>query len=60
MKKGILKGLIVLALIVVLTMTNFVLVGAGIISYALDNITTTTNNKNVEFSTYFVSEEAEI
>ena len=56
MKKGILKGLIVLALIVVLTMTNFVLVGTGIISYALDNITTTTNNKNVEFSTYFVSE----
>lgn len=57
MKSRVLKGVIVLALISVLIVANFIFVGNRLISYALDNISTETNSKNVEFSAYFMDGE---
>lgn len=47
MKNKILKILTVLVLLTTLTMTNFIYVGVGVVSYATSNITT--NHENVEF-----------
>ena len=47
MKNKILKIVTVILLLVTLTVTNFIYVGSGLISYAIDSITT--NHENVEF-----------
>ena len=51
MKNKILKISVVIALIVTLTMTNFIFLGSSLYSYAVDNIST--NHKNIEFDAYF-------
>ena len=52
MERNIWKKLLVIILIIMLTATDFFWLGSGIASYAasLDN---STNNENIEFSTYF-------
>ena len=47
MKNKILKISVAILLLVTLTMTNFIYVGIGLVSYAEDNIAT--NHENVEF-----------
>ena len=58
MERNILKKLVVIILIIMLTATDFFWLGSGIASYAasLDN---STNNENIEFSTYFKNEKGE-
>ena len=47
MKKKIFKIVTVILLLALLTMPNFIYVGTGLVSYAVDSITT--NHQNVEF-----------
>ena len=54
MKNKVLKISVAVLLIMTLTMTNFIFLGASFVSYAADNIST--NNKNIEFNTYFKDE----
>ena len=58
MKSKILKISITIILIMALTMTNFMYLGLGLISYAADN-SIETNHKNVEFDVYFKNSEGE-
>ena len=55
MKRKILKITMVILLLMTLTMTNFIFVGASLYSYAADNIAT--NHQNVEFDAYLKDEE---
>ena len=55
MKRKILKITMVILLLMTLTMTNFIFVGANLYSYAADNIAT--NHQNVEFDAYLKDEE---
>ena len=57
MRKKVLKIGIVLAMILSMTMANFIFVGSALISYAADNVAT--NHGNVEFKTYFKNEKGE-
>ena len=54
MKSKILKICIATILILTMTMTNFVFVGAGLVTYAAEDVST--NNKNVEFEIGFEDE----
>lgn len=54
MKNKVFKISVILVMILTMTMTNFIFVGANLVSYAVDNITT--NNKNVEFQAYMKDE----
>ena len=58
MKKNILKKLLIITLIIMLIATDFFMLGSSIISYAIgsDN---STNNENIEFSSYFKNEKGE-
>ena len=47
MKNKILKIVTAILLLVTITVTNFIYVGVGLVSYAISNITT--NHQNVEF-----------
>ncbi len=51
MKNQIFKAIVSVLLIIALTMTNFIFVGASFISYAADTIST--NQSNIGFSAYF-------
>lgn len=51
MKNKIFKISVAIMLIMTLTMTNFIFLGASLVSYAADNAST--NNKNIEFSAFF-------
>ena len=53
MKNKILKISMIILLIMTLTLTNFILAGSSLISYAASTIET--NNRNVEFDAYFVN-----
>lgn len=57
MKNKGLKISVVILLIITLTMTNFIFLGSSLISYAVDDIST--NNKNIEFSSYFKNDQGE-
>ena len=57
MKNKILKTILILALILTLTMVNFIFVGANFVSYAAEKIST--NHANVEFDAYFKNEKGE-
>ena len=59
MKEKLLKKLLVVMLILNLTMVNFVFVGASMVSYAEDALTqsSSTNNKNIEFTSYFKDDD---
>ena len=54
MKSKVLKIFVAIALLITLTSTNFLFVGANLISYAADTVTT--NHENVEFEAYFKDE----
>lgn len=58
MERNMLKKLLVIILIIMLTATDFFWLGSGIASYAasLDN---STNNDNIEFSSYFKNDKGE-
>lgn len=58
MEKNILKKLLIITLIIMLIATDFFMLGSSIISYAIgsDN---STNNENIEFSSYFKNEKGE-
>ena len=62
MNQKILKIIIVLMLVVTLTMANFVLLCAYVVTYAADTINAdkSTNNKNVEFTTYLKNDKGAI
>lgn len=59
MKQKILKFITTITLIMTLTMANFIAICAEAVSYAADNVNDNkvTNNKNVEFETYFKDKE---
>lgn len=61
MNQKILKIMTILMIIATLTMSNFILLCANVVSYAADisNIEKNTNNKNVEFVAYFKNEKGE-
>lgn len=61
MKKRILRAMVAISLIVTLTIANFILLGANVVSYALGilNQTSETSNKNIKFSTYFKTEDGQ-
>ena len=61
MNQKILKVITVLMLVVTLTMANFVLLCADVVTYAADAINSdkSTNNKNVEFETYLKNDKGE-
>ena len=61
MNQKILKIITVLMLVVTLTMANFVLLCADVVTYAADTINAdkSTNNKNVEFTTYLKNDKGE-
>ena len=61
MNQKVLKIITVLMLIATLTMANFVLLCADVVSYAIDAVNTekSTNNKNVEFVAYLKNENGE-
>ena len=61
MNQKILKVITVLMLIATLTMANFMLLCADVVSYAVDTINAdrSTNNKNVEFVAYLKNEKGE-
>ena len=61
MNQKILKVITVLMLIATLTMANFMLLCADVVSYAVDaiNADKSTNNKNVEFVAYLKNERGE-
>lgn len=59
MKKRVYKIILIIAIIMSLTMSNFMFLGMSIISYASNEISSTTNHKNVEFSTYFKTNDGE-
>ena len=56
MKRKILKITIACMLLITLTAINFISVGMGLVSYAVDNIATKTNHENITFSAYFKNE----
>ncbi len=59
-KISLLNKFIIVMLVISLTMTNFLIVGENLVTYAadalLDNQTEATINKNVKFDTYFESD----
>ena len=57
MKQKILNILCVTTLIITLTMTYFVYIGANLVSYASENVST--NNKNIEFEAYLKRKDSE-
>jgi len=61
MNQKILKIITVLMLVITLTMANFVLLCADVVTYAADaiNADKSTNNKNVEFTTYLKNDKGE-
>lgn len=61
MNQKILKIITVLMIIATLTMSNFILLCANAVSYAVDAVNSdkSTNNKNVEFAAYLKNENGE-
>lgn len=61
MEKRFLKAIVSMVLVITLTMSNFVFLGANFVSYALDSLNQSneTNNKNVKFSVYFKTDSGE-
>ena len=55
MKNKLLKISIIVALILTMTIANFIFVGSSLVSYAADILST--NHANVEFNTYFKDKE---
>ena len=62
MKERILKTLLVILLLITMTMANFILLGVNCYTYAVEaiNENRATNNKNVEFMSYFKNGNGDI
>ena len=62
MKEKILKTMLVILLLITMTMANFILLGVNVYTYAVETINQdkATNNKNVEFMSYFKNEKGDI
>lgn len=58
MKKRIIKKILAILAILLIVSTDFFVLGSNIISYAIET-NTVTNNKNIEFFTYFKNEKGE-
>ena len=58
MEKKITKKILAIIMILMLISTDFFVLGSGLKSYALES-SSTTNNKNIEFSAYFKNERGE-
>lgn len=58
MEGKMLKKLLMILMIIMLTATDFLMLGTGLISYA-ESIDSATNNQNITFSTYFKNENGE-
>lgn len=56
MERKILEKMLVTILIITLVATDFFMLGANLVSYAAD-LSKSTNNNNIEFSTYFKNAE---
>ena len=54
MRSKVFKIVVAILLVMTLTMVNFIYVGAGIVSYAAEDIST--NHRNVEFTTELKNE----
>lgn len=59
MESKILKKLLAIVMIIMLTATDFFMLGSNLVSYAIE-LNNSTNNKNIEFSTYFKNQKGEI
>ena len=55
--RRIINKIVAVLIIMIMTLADFSLVGANVISYAIDMVVT--NNNNVEFSVYFMNENEE-
>lgn len=58
MEKKIIKKILAILTVIMLMSTDFFVLGSGLISYAAE-IENSTNNENIEFSTYFKNEKGE-
>lgn len=58
MEGKMLKKLLMILMIIMLTATDFLMLGTGLISYA-ESVDSATNNQNITFSTYFKNENGE-
>ena len=58
MEKKMIKKILAVLMIIMIMSTDFVVLGSNIISYALES-DSATNNKNIEFSTYFKNAKGE-
>lgn len=59
MEKKIVKKILAVLMIIMIISTDFFVLGSNIISYAAESNDSATNNKNIEFSTYFKNEKGE-
>lgn len=59
MEKRIIKKILAVLLVIMLISTDFVVLGSNIVSYAVETSSNLTNNKNIEFSTYFKNSKGE-
>ena len=62
MREKLLKIILVILLLITMTMANFILIGVNCYTYAVDTINQdkVTNNKNVEFMSYFKNDKGDI
>lgn len=58
MEKKMIKKILAILMIIMLMSTDFFVLGSGVKSYATE-LSSTTNNKNIEFSTYFKNTRGE-
>ena len=58
MEKKFIKKILAIIMIFMLISTDFIVLGSNLKSYALES-DSTTNNKNIEFSTYFKNEKGD-
>lgn len=56
-KKKIIQKIVAILLVIIITLADFSIIGANVISYALDMVAT--NSDNVEFFAYFINEKEE-
>ena len=52
MENKMVKKILAVLMIIMIMSTDFVVLGTNIVSYAVES-NSATNNKNIEFSTYF-------
>ena len=58
MENKMVKKILAVLMIIMIMSTDFVVLGTNIVSYAVES-NSATNNKNIEFSTYFKNKKGE-